>query len=660
MIATTSPVAEMSQPVSTAVQGFLRSAKPNRLRTMREFYEQEIVIPTGPSAGRRFRVSRQPFMGLWLDAMDSGQWTYSVCTGPSQSGKTLGTFVGPILYHLFETNDTVVVGLPDMDMAADKWERDILPAIEKTSYRGLLPRVGRGSRGGKFDTIHFRHGPSLKFMSGGGSDKSRSHFTARIVVFTEVDELGVRHSTSVESDKIKQIEARTLRYGDRRRIYKECTVSVPEGHIWRNYQEGTASRILTKCPHCGRYVSLEREHLIGWKGVDNELLAESALFFCSECGESWSEQDRIKANRDSILIHRGQELEGNQIKGEIPATRTLGFRWSAVNNLFLSSAFLGAAEWHGSRAFDEDNAERELHQFYWCIPYEAQNVETTTLDFNRTKRKTAKWAKGLIPDGTEYVTCGVDIGKRLLHWTAIAWFEGGQGCHVFDYGRIDVASDNMPIERALIISLSDLRDAFETGWTTTDGKQRPPDQTWIDAGWQTNIVYEFIRNSPANFYRPCVGRGVGQQRMQWYNRPKRTGSTVKHLGDGFHFSWIPGAKVHLVEVNADTWKSRLHQMLNLPPDKRGSMTLYSATANEHTSWVKHQMAEHQIEEFIPGKGMVKRWEKVHANNHWGDSTYIASAAASFCGFALWLDQSARPDESGSELHVSKLQRIDGP
>lgn len=122
----------------------VQQSRAPRLRTMRQFAEQEIVTPDGPFEGRRFRCDRQPYTGLWLDAVDSGRWNRIVSTGPTQSGKTLCCFILPLLYHLFEIGETVICGLPDMDMAGDKWREDILPVIEQSRYRELLPRQGTG------------------------------------------------------------------------------------------------------------------------------------------------------------------------------------------------------------------------------------------------------------------------------------------------------------------------------------------------------------------------------------------------------------------------------------------------------------------------------------------------------------------------------------
>ena len=179
---------------------------------MRQFAEDEIVIPDGPFAGRRFRCDRQPYTGLWFDAVDTGRWSRCVATGPTQSGKTLSCFVIPLLHHLFEIGETVICGLPDMDMAADKWREDILPAIEQSRFRDVLPRQGGGSR---VESLQFANGATLKFMSGGVSDKSRAGFNSRVVVVTETDGMDRPGMTSRESDKIPQLEARTRAYGDR-------------------------------------------------------------------------------------------------------------------------------------------------------------------------------------------------------------------------------------------------------------------------------------------------------------------------------------------------------------------------------------------------------------------------------------------------------------
>ena len=46
--------------------------RPPRLRTMRQFAEEEIILPEGPRKGLRFEVAYMPWSGLVLDKFDRG------------------------------------------------------------------------------------------------------------------------------------------------------------------------------------------------------------------------------------------------------------------------------------------------------------------------------------------------------------------------------------------------------------------------------------------------------------------------------------------------------------------------------------------------------------------------------------------------------------
>ncbi len=510
-------------PLAHELAWFLRQARPQRLRSMRDFAEQEIVIPDGPYQGRHFRCSRQPYTALWFDSVDSGRWSRCVATGPTQSGKTLSCFVVPLLYHLFEIGETVICGLPDMDMAADKWREDILPAIEQSRFRELLPHKGGGSRGGRVETLQFRNGATLKFMSGGGGDKSRAGFTSRVVVITETDGMDKPGGGSRESDKITQLEARTRAYGSRKRIYLECTVSTEDGRTWQEYIKGTHSRLAIPCPHCRVWVGPERDHLMGWQGADSQAAARrTGALSCPACGEFWNEEERVQANRSAQLLHHGQEIdERGNVSGDPPATDTLGFRWSAVHNLFLSAGDFAADEWRASRAADEDNAEREMRQFVWCLPVVPLKWDESSLETSEIAQRRIDLPRGHVPGDTKWLTAAVDIGKYLLHWVVVAWRDQATG-HIVDYGRIEVASADLGVEKAVLLALREFRDMVHAGWPVAgkDGNMKIPEQAWVDAGYQTDVVYSFCRQEGVRF-RPSMGRGAAQQHRQWYNRPTR-------------------------------------------------------------------------------------------------------------------------------------------
>lgn len=624
----------------SALRAMLSRCRVPKLRTMREFAEAEIVIPDGPYKGLRFSCRRQPYTRLMYDAIDSGAWNRFFITGPTQSGKSLSAWVVPIMYHLFEVGETVIAAVPKKEMSADKWREDLKPAIEASRYRDLLPRRGAGSRdGGELDAVKFLNGATLKFMAGGGSDKARAAFTSRVLVITETDGMDESGGTSREADKIAQLEGRTRAYGSRKRVYSECTVSIEAGRTWQEYQSGTASRIIRPCPHCGAWVTPERESLEGWKDAETLPAAKSAgRYVCPECSHPWTESERAASNAQAKLLHRGQEVtpEG-EIVGRPIETDTLGFRWSAVDNHFLTAGDIAADEWRASRAEDEENAEKEMRQFVWCLPYKPPKSDLIDLDYRELVKRQHKLNRGYVPDHRTCLTMGVDVGKYRLHWTLIAWLQDGGG-RIVDYDTIEVASKSIVLHAAIIAALRELRDMADQGWQTPQGEIVPITAAFVDAHYQTPTVKEFCRESGAK-WMPSIGFGTGEYhdggKAAKYGQPKTTGAHVRHLGERYHSAVLKGERELTWQFDADYWKSQTHERLACPEVSPGSLLLYHVeNAIDHQQYCRHLTSEKVTTEFVPGKGEVVKWEKVRGSNHWFDSTVMATLAGHRCGVRM--------------------------
>ncbi|QGJ70619.1 Phage terminase large subunit (GpA) [Planctomycetales bacterium 10988] len=608
---------------------FVKAAQAPRKRTFREWAEDEIVVPTGPFRGRRFRADRLPAGGLLLDLFSSGLWNRFAVTGPTQTGKSFHAYVMPVLYHLFEMREPVICGIPHMKMAEEKWAKDLLPVIKKSRYRELLPTSGAGSRGGKFEEVLFKNGVSLKFMSGGGGDENRSASTARVLVVTEVDKLDKVGGTSREADKLSQMEARLSAFtADELRVYLECTCSIPTGKIWVEYTKGSHGRLHLPCPHCGEYVSPEREDLKGWREAETEVEAyEQACFVCPRCAAIWSEEDRGKANREALVVHRGQSIEGGKVIGELPKTRTLGYRWNAAHNLFLRASDLGLGEWKAAQERDEENAEKRQTQFVWAMPFAPKQGDAAQLECNEICNRTANPGRGGLPDNTRFLTLGIDVHKYLLWYVLIAWQEHATG-HIADYGAWDVPSKDLAVEIAIRQALSGLLEELDSRYT-----DKRIDQVWIDSGWQSQCVRGWC-DREGSFVSPTIGRGEGQQYELNYHKPKKTGATVAQICEEYHFSDLPDHQKPLVEINADYWKSWLAERLATPLGKPGSISLYQTSPREHLQIGKHFTAEKQKTVWIPDKGEKTLWHTESRNNHLFDAATLACCAGHYAGARL--------------------------
>lgn len=606
----------------------LRCFRRPRHRTMRQFAEQEIIIPSGRFEGLRFRCDRQPFSALWFDAVDSQRYTEHIITGPTQSGKTLVGWVIPVLYHLFELNETVIAAVPDQNMVRDKWTQDIEPVLKRTRYWELMPRSGCGSKGGEVVSIQFDNGAILRFMSAGGSDKSVAGFTSRVICMTETDGFDVRSSTSTEANKIEQIEGRVRSYPIlMRRIYKECTLTTDEGHTWQRYTEGTASKIKLECPHCRKYVGLEREDFRGWDGAATDVVAiENASFFCAKCGERWTEEQRIAANRRAVLVHKGQDIDDEgRVVGPHPTTRTLGFRWSAVNNLLLPAADIALDEWRAQRAVDEDDAERKLCQFVWSMPYRSKHEEAVELTPEAVQRRQNGTGRGQFPSNAK-VTVGVDVNKRVMHWCAMAWLPDGTGM-VIDYGRQGVKADSMGFDAALRLALPGLQGKLGSGWSETR-----VDRVLVDCRWQTDEVCAAVKSLKDPRWRPYMGLGAGHWKRQRFRQPRKVGKEVIWMGTQCYDKFVPANKCVITFGDANYWKTWLHARLALEVGQQAKdaspiVLFSSASESEHAEYAKHLTAEREVVTYEKGNGEVKVWESIRSANHWLDATYMACVAA---------------------------------
>jgi hypothetical protein len=109
---------------------------------------------------------------------------------------------------------------------------------------------------------------------------------------------------------------------------------------------------------------------------------------------------------------------------------------------------------------------------------------------------------------------------------------------------------------------------------------------------------------------------------------------VKQIGEGYHVNRLPAERLLLCEIEADYWKTWIHQRLSTPLGALGAMTLFQASPQEHLAIAKHLTAEVKTEEFVAGKGVVVTWERLRRQNHWFDALYNASAAGHYCGVRL--------------------------
>ena len=598
-----------------------RVSAKREVRTLKQFVQDTIIIPSGRSRGRYFDCDTQPFTHLFFDTVDAslqgtGKKYFRVATtGPTQTGKTTIALTCPILYHLFELREDVGLGIPTMDMSMKKWTKDFLPIIEASALARYLPDKGRGSKeGAYFVGAIFKNGAALEVLPAGGGDKQRASLTMRVLAATEIDGYQ-RRSESKEGSVLSQMEGRLQSYSVRdRHIYLECTTTVEDGPIWQEYIGGSMSSILLPCPWCNEYVTLERKDFRGWQEAKSDTEAmEKARFHCSECGKPWEEEQRVQANRKGILHHANEST-------------TFSFRWSAVNNLLLKTEDIAAAEWKATRRVDRDNAEREMCQMWWAVPYEDPEEDQDVINLDDIAPQIL-YRRGEIPPWAQYVTFGMDVGYKRFHWVLVAWKKDATG-HVIDYGQIGTPHESLGHEDAVRAGMTGDFPRLVSGLRIDCGL--------IDSNWLPDVVRPYCKGK----FFPAVGVGKTnsfRKLARYYRAPDSTAKSkggrstrVLKIGEAWHLlRRYPdkGPPFKVIEHDVDFGKTWVHLRLATPADTPGALSFFDTTEPEgHEPFIQQLTAERQV--IVKGK---VTWEKVRSGNHWLDAMVLAGAAARILG-----------------------------
>lgn len=324
---------------------------------------------------------------------------------------------------------------------------------------------------------------------------------------------------------------------------------------------------------------------------------------------------------DPAVLRPGELLPGYEITGERPETFTLGFRWSAVDNMFTNAGLIAAEEWRKlSASVDEQSDERKLRQFVWALPVDDQTETTLSVTANAVRRRLGNHPRGVVPAGWSLAGY-LDLGKRVCHWATVA---GLDRYSAVDTGVIEVPSGDRTVEEGLKIALWQWYDRVIEGWGPT---ARRPGIVGVDSGKWNTVVYEFIRevsrlNSGVMWFA-TKGHGLSQDQGRVYAQPDATTDRLPYIGDHYHLRLQEAHQIYLLHMDSDWWKSRVHAGLTADLGEPGSIVLWQDEPNATDIWTlsKHLTAERGIEEFDVKRGMVTRWERTNRNNHLLDCVY---------------------------------------
>jgi len=279
-------------------------------------------------------------------------------------------------------------------------------------------------------------------------------------------------------------------------------------------------------------------------------------------------------------------------------------------------------------------------------PEDEGQIEGPDLTAWRVQSQLSGYPRGIIPPDCKCLTSGIDVGKYALHWVVDAWRADATGFRI-DYGVQEVhgtttKSDDKAIDQAVLRALYTWRDeTLAEPYATADGTQMGVAMTLVDAHYRRDAVYHFVRQVGQKSFRAAMGMGQSGDGATKANfrMPAKKGSGKKLGHEWFESRQANG--VRLIAMNSDFWKRWKEDRYLTPTDRPGTFLLYGDEPRPHLAMGKHIVAEREEEEFVRGRGLVRRWKAVSRNNHWKDADYMSAVAGNMRGIRLLGTEGAR-------------------
>lgn len=637
---------------------FVHKSRGRKIRSIREFAEQCVTIPDGPYKGFKFNCDRQPWVRLFFDLIDHGIWPEIIGTSPAQGGKTLVLFVIPLLWAACELRENTGVALPDEEMWGDKWAIDILPVIEASpELRHLKPNRGTGSAGGKpKEAVTLANNCELKPFTPSGGEHTRSGYTARVIVVTELYRF--------DGDPFGELQARQGAYNrfddagqltTNRRFFGEGTLTSKRELPWtlRNTDDpesppiSTESEIYSPCPKCAEYSLFDREHLVGWQDAADELeAARLAAWKCPKCEHQFGDKERRRSAKQCRLVHRGQAVDSfGDVTGPTPLVARLFFRVNAFQNLLVTTAELASEEWQGQQLDPESPVGIDKAKYLATKKF-AQPFETPMLDFIPLRaswirdNRRGKTPLNVLPEDTEYYSVGIDLGKFTCWYVGLAFRANGE-IQICNFAGVDTSmirnSDSQGLQTYEAVSgtLNRIYDELDEG-LPCGGRIIQPQIRMVDSGWFPDVAFDVCIKRGG---LPIIGRGKSQFKGREYLAPTRIGgsdkaaSRVMEVGDGFHVAYVRERGFYQLTLDADKSKLDLQAGLRVEPGRAGAISLPREIDKRHLSKLcAHLAAEFRRQTRDERGKLVEEWVQTRGRHDLLDAGGYALVGGRYLGF----------------------------
>lgn len=417
------------------------------------FLSPESSAEPGRFKTSRVEVGRGPMMALTNPKVK--KITVQACT---QLLKT-ELINNIVAYHIHQDPCPIIVMQPTISLA-EVWGEDRLQNMIRDTPVLKELVVGKKSRdsGNTKDKKNFPGG--YVAMIGANSPTELASRPVRIVLCDEVDKYP--RSAGKEGDPIKLISERSATFWNSKVIHVCSPTIEGDSRINEEYKLSNQGIYKVPCPHCSENTEMKWEH-IKWE----EGKPETAQYYCVECGEAWTEPQRIKA------IAKGDFYF---LKPEV--TDHYGFKVSKLSSPWETIPTL-------AKKFEEakDSTEK-MKTFRNTQIAETFKDSGEAPEWQRIYRAREEYKIGIVPLPVVCLTIGADIQKDRIELEVVGFCRNME-TYSINYIVLDGDTEKDEV-------WNKLENEILKMYEHENGKTLPIRMAAIDSGYRSSKVYEFV------------------------------------------------------------------------------------------------------------------------------------------------------------------------
>jgi phage terminase large subunit GpA-like protein len=507
--------------------------------------------------------------------------------GPTQLLKT--ELINNIVGYFIHQDPAPIIVMQPTGKLAEAWSKDRLDKMLRDTPALANTVKDKKSRDSDNTILHKSFPGGHVTIVGSNSPSDLAARPVRIALCDEVDKYP--ESAGKEGDPIKLIEERTDTFWNALKV-RVCSPTITDrSRIEEEYLLGDQRVFHGRCPHCNELDELKWEN-VRWDETNPE---QTAHYVCSKCNRSWSETDRLAA------IAKGQYVAKAAFAGHASfKVNKIASPWQPLSVL--------VRKW-----IQANQSPEKLKTFVNTQLAETWKEQGDVPEFKRLYERRELWTSNSLQKGTVFLTCGVDVQKDRFELEVVGWGRDKQSWSV-DYRVImcDTAKEE---------SYAELDKILNEYWTKQSGEQIQIRMLAIDAGYNTQQVYRWVRKQQADRVRAIKGSDSLQMS---FGQPRdidvsRDGNKIRRA-------------TKLWPVGVSVIKSELFGWLKL--DAAGDDGLYPAGychfPQYEEEYFKRLCSEQLIKKTVNGR-TVYRWMKIHERNEPLDTRIYARAAAAMFG-----------------------------